>query len=225
MSKNKRIIISITLLVGTFLAAAYFLLSAHPVEAKSLVCKKYDKYREDYRNSINRARYHKTKWLKEHSKKTFEYYKGIYEKYKNYSDEDIEKLSKKTRDIFIQFRGYKRYQKYLDYKERCNDDDDDETYEHQMLSFSLSDSEENATIEGTINQTNHTINLDAENNIFICSGIASLVPTIEISSGATVNPLSGVANDFSSEVTYTVTGGDDVSQAYAVTVDTSGCPN
>ncbi|HNX67141.1 MAG TPA: DUF5018 domain-containing protein, partial [Bacteroidales bacterium] len=46
----------------------------------------------------------------------------------------------------------------------------------------------------------------------------ALVPTITVSPNATVSPASGVATDFSSAVTYTVTAQDGTPQAYTVTV-------
>ncbi len=49
--------------------------------------------------------------------------------------------------------------------------------------------------------------------------VTALIPTIAISAGATVNPASGTAGDFSSPVMYTVTAEDGVhSTAYLVTV-------
>lgn len=48
--------------------------------------------------------------------------------------------------------------------------------------------------------------------------LAALVPTVQVSEGATVNPASGVAQDFSKEVVYTVTSGDGQTTAvYTVT--------
>lgn len=53
--------------------------------------------------------------------------------------------------------------------------------------------------------------------------VTALVPTISVSAGASVNPSSGVAQDFSSIVTYTVTAEDAVTtQEYAVTVSVAG---
>ncbi|MBN1314356.1 MAG: putative Ig domain-containing protein [Anaerolineales bacterium] len=47
---------------------------------------------------------------------------------------------------------------------------------------------------------------------------SGLVPTITVSPFATINPLSGVVQDFSSAVTYTVTAQDGSTQEYVVTV-------
>ncbi len=67
---------------------------------------------------------------------------------------------------------------------------------------------------GTINETNHTI------EVIVPAGtnVASLTPTISISADASVNPASGVAQDFTNPVTYTVTAEDETTQDYVVTV-------
>lgn len=48
--------------------------------------------------------------------------------------------------------------------------------------------------------------------------VTSLVPTITVASTATISPASGVAQDFSSPVTYTVTAEDASTTVYTVTV-------
>ena len=52
--------------------------------------------------------------------------------------------------------------------------------------------------------------------------VTQLVPTIEVSEGATVEPASGVAQDFSTPVTYTVTAQNGTTAVYTVTVDLEG---
>jgi hypothetical protein len=48
--------------------------------------------------------------------------------------------------------------------------------------------------------------------------VTSLVPTITVSSGASVSPASGEAQDFTSPVSYTVTAGDGSTETWSVTV-------
>lgn len=50
------------------------------------------------------------------------------------------------------------------------------------------------------------------------TNIKNIAPTITVSSMATVSPASGVAQDFTNPVTYTVTAEDGMSQSYTVTV-------
>jgi subtilisin family serine protease len=50
------------------------------------------------------------------------------------------------------------------------------------------------------------------------TNVTALVPTITLSAGATLSPLSGVAQDFSSSTVYTVTAVDGTTQGYDVTV-------
>lgn len=49
------------------------------------------------------------------------------------------------------------------------------------------------------------------------SDLTSLTPTITLSEGSTVSPESGVAQDFTNPVTYTVTAEDDSTKEYSVT--------
>jgi len=66
----------------------------------------------------------------------------------------------------------------------------------------------------TIDEINHTISFVAP----FGTNVAALVPTITIT-GASVSPLSGVAHDFTSPVTYTVTAADGSTQAYVVSIN------
>lgn len=52
--------------------------------------------------------------------------------------------------------------------------------------------------------------------------VTQLVPTIEVSEGATVEPASGVAQDFTTPVTYTVTAQNGTTAAYTVMVIVEG---
>ena len=52
--------------------------------------------------------------------------------------------------------------------------------------------------------------------------VTQLVPTIVVSEGATVNPASGVAQDFTNPVTYTVTAQNGTTAEYTVTVILEG---
>lgn len=54
--------------------------------------------------------------------------------------------------------------------------------------------------------------------------VTSLIPTLIISQNATVSPDSGVAQDFSDTVTYTVTGGDDSTSEYNVYLESINLP-
>lgn len=52
--------------------------------------------------------------------------------------------------------------------------------------------------------------------------VTQLVPTIEVSEGATVDPASGVAQDFTNPMTYTVTAQNGTTAVYTVTVVLEG---
>lgn len=68
--------------------------------------------------------------------------------------------------------------------------------------------------EGVIDELTHTISfvLPAETDV------TQLVPTIEVSEGATVSPASGEAQDFTAPVDYTVTAQNGTTAVYTVTV-------
>lgn len=67
---------------------------------------------------------------------------------------------------------------------------------------------------GTITESTHTITL----TVPYATGVTALTPTIAIN-GASVSPASGVAQNFTFPVTYTVTAANGSTQAYAVIVN------
>jgi hypothetical protein len=73
-------------------------------------------------------------------------------------------------------------------------------------------------VEGDINEVAKTVSLTMPEN----TDVTQLVPTIEVSEGATVNPASGEAQDFTTPVTYTVTAQNGTTAAYTVTVYVMG---
>lgn len=80
-----------------------------------------------------------------------------------------------------------------------------------ILTFTLADQ----TGAATINTTNHTVFIEVTWD----ADITDLTPTITLSYGATIDPLSGVSQDFTSPVTYTVTALDETTtQEWVVTV-------
>jgi thermitase len=80
----------------------------------------------------------------------------------------------------------------------------------QITSFGISGISSAST---EINETNHTIAVAVPYG----TNVTSLIPVI-VHTGASVSPLSGVAQDFTSPVTYTVTAENSSIQAYVVTV-------
>lgn len=80
--------------------------------------------------------------------------------------------------------------------------------EARITQFTIND-----LYQGTIDQAAKTITLYVPKSI----GVTKLVPTISHSANATISPASGVAQDFSKPVTYTVTNNSAKSE-YVVTV-------
>lgn len=72
----------------------------------------------------------------------------------------------------------------------------------------------NPAVTATIDATAKTISA----TVTAGTDVTKLVPTITLSDKATVSPASGVAQDFSKAVTYTVTAEDGTTQAYIATV-------
>ncbi|OHB17730.1 MAG: hypothetical protein A2749_01680 [Parcubacteria group bacterium RIFCSPHIGHO2_01_FULL_45_26] len=73
----------------------------------------------------------------------------------------------------------------------------------------------------TINESIHTIAV----TVPFGTNVTTLVPTIVTSIWASVSPASGVAQDFTNLVTYTVTAADSSTQAYVVTVTVAPATN
>ncbi|WP_173076297.1 DUF5018 domain-containing protein [Tenuifilum thalassicum] len=66
----------------------------------------------------------------------------------------------------------------------------------------------------TIDNASHTVNIE----VAYGTDVTSLTPTITVSKYATVSPASGVAQNFTNPVTYTVTAQDGTTQDWVVTV-------
>jgi len=82
--------------------------------------------------------------------------------------------------------------------------------ETDIIAFTLPEQDAPAVI----NPTTHAITID----VAIGTTVTALIPTYALSPGATVSPLSGVADDFTSQVTATVTA-EDGSTTQAWTID------
>jgi hypothetical protein len=100
---------------------------------------------------------------------------------------------------------------------QCSDDDsapeDSKSTDKSIASFKFA---------GLTPVVTATIKNDATNTITATvpagTSVTALVPTLEISAGASVSPTSGTAQNFTTPVTYTVTAEDGSKQAYTVTV-------
>ena len=77
----------------------------------------------------------------------------------------------------------------------CSKDDDVKPGDAAIISFKIGD------VTATIDETAKTITVE----LLAGSDITAVVPTIIVSEGATINPASDVATDFTNAVTYTVT--------------------
>ncbi|HEY5138271.1 MAG TPA: immunoglobulin-like domain-containing protein, partial [Methylococcales bacterium] len=86
------------------------------------------------------------------------------------------------------------------------------TSEKAILTFAFKDL--NPNVFAAIDETKHTITLTVPFN----THLTSLIPTIRISDGDTVSPTSGIAQNFSTPQTYTVTSASGAKQTYTVTV-------
>ncbi|MEQ8416849.1 MAG: DUF5018 domain-containing protein [Imperialibacter sp.] len=82
--------------------------------------------------------------------------------------------------------------------------------EANIVTFELEDQLNNAII----NRTAHTVTLEVPTEV----DVTTLAPTVTVSFAATISPASGVVQDFSAPVTYTVTAEDLSTQPWTVTV-------
>ena len=86
--------------------------------------------------------------------------------------------------------------------------------EAKITSFKI-----NGTYNGVIDEANKTISVYVPNTL----DLHSLIPTIGLSTNATVSPSNGIATDFSKPVTFTVTN-NTASAIYTVKVTAIGKP-
>jgi len=97
-------------------------------------------------------------------------------------------------------------------------DDEIQSTATDILTFTLAEQ----TGAATINATSHTVSIE----VAYTADITDLTPTITLSYGATIDPLSGVSQDFTNPVTYTVTALDEVTeQEWVVTVTQAEAPS
>ena len=86
------------------------------------------------------------------------------------------------------------------------------------FSFLVSDNSElSSDVDGSIAETEKTVGLTVPNG----TDVTGLKPTMAIT-GVSVSPESGVATDFTNDVTYSVTASDSTTRDYTVTVTISG---
>lgn len=84
----------------------------------------------------------------------------------------------------------------------------------QITSFKIV----NPAVTGTIDTVNKTVSMTVPAG----TALTSLVTDISIASGHTINPLSGVAQNFTSPIVYTVKRPDNATTAWTVSVSTGG---
>ncbi|MEP4001485.1 MAG: malectin domain-containing carbohydrate-binding protein, partial [Ekhidna sp.] len=82
--------------------------------------------------------------------------------------------------------------------------------ENDILTFTLVEQ----TGEATIDTDNHTVTVEVNNG----TDITDLEPTITVSDNATISPDSGVSNDFTNPVDYSITAEDGTTQLWSVNV-------
>ncbi len=94
----------------------------------------------------------------------------------------------------------------------CSDDDDPAVLSNDATVSAF------AFDGGTVTVTGTNINVTVPFN----TDVTSVAPTFTLPAGATASPASGVVQDFSSPVTYTVTAADGTVVTYTVTVTVAG---
>jgi len=88
--------------------------------------------------------------------------------------------------------------------------------EAEILSFNIP-----GQISSTINSTNATVDVLMPYG----TNLSNLIPTITVSAGATISPASGIAQDFTSAVSYVVTAADNTTKTWTVNVTTASPSN
>lgn len=95
---------------------------------------------------------------------------------------------------------------------QCDDEETPKSSAKEVLTFNFDST--TPSVSGVINKEQKKIELVVPAE----TSVTALAPTIEISEKATISPASGVAQDFTSPVTYTVTAEDGSTATYTVTV-------
>ena len=85
--------------------------------------------------------------------------------------------------------------------------------EANIINFSF----EEQTSGATINTSTNTVDI----TVFAGTDVTALIPSISVSDGATINPLSGIARDFSTPVVYTVTAENGTKKFWIINVTVS----
>lgn len=118
-SKGKKLLWLVILIC----VAAGLLISSVSVQA-NVVCKKYKEHKRKFKSEENKKIYFKIKWVKNHDRKTYDYYRAICEPFKFDSYQFKGNLNRICHDYYI----YEEYEDYLQYKKQChkNDDKDEE---------------------------------------------------------------------------------------------------
>ncbi len=226
-AKNGKLVARAVL--GAVFLMVLFLSTPNLTEAKSLVCKKYEHFKDKYKNHEDELRYNKTQWLKNHEQATYDYYKLIYNSNRYLTDLEFNKLSPRVKNVFLQYYGFVGYRNYLLYKHKCHNGDSETcgdsseglSSEKKIISFSLPlfdlEGKIIAAVDGDINEVDHLITFNHTWPSFLIH--AGMKPAIEISSKATISPDSGAVRDFFDPLVYTVTAEDGSTQGYTVTVD------
>ncbi len=95
----------------------------------------------------------------------------------------------------------------------CSDDDDQKSTEAGILSFKFDKDvvSENSLVFGEPEIKEGEIKVIVSSKATDID-LKKLTPTIEVSQGATLSPASGIAQDFTKDVVYTVTAQDGVSK-------------
>jgi hypothetical protein len=99
----------------------------------------------------------------------------------------------------------------------CKKEDDSDTKSDQKAILSFKITNVTPEIAGIIADSTKTITI----NDLTSTSVTSLIPTITLSKGATISPASGIAQDFTNPVVYTVTAEDGSKVSYTVTVNQS----
>lgn len=122
MPKKYKSVLYLALLVS-FMAGLFF--SLNPAEA-SVACHWYKKYKKEFHNKKDKARFFKIKWLEKNESDTYFFYKEFCDAHKFDSDAELAKLSEKNQDMCRQYWAHEGYENYLDYKDDCHDNDGNE---------------------------------------------------------------------------------------------------
>ena len=223
--------------LGLFILFLFFSMFLTSSRVSAGACDSYKKYKHEYKNHQDKTGYYKIKWLRDKDGDTFDFYKPFCKIHKDDSDAEFEKLSSIESKMCNDFYSYDGYKEYLKYKNKCDNNNDDDSGSEVAVAPDMKVSYKigNSGTYHSIATSGSTITFAAGNTIYIKvenSGTGDLSatasPVESLSSAGAVfsiihHPTFPIAAGSSSEIAIAV-GYEDNTNTLAIHTDDPDTP-